>query len=565
MTPVSLHRDLFYRFRAVPFAANREAKLWVVALVGVSIISHASALGGWWLYDDPQLLLHAIKVSAIDALSNPSRYQQLATHTFTPLLPLSFKVDLAIAEVRPGFHYAHQAVALTIGGLLLFALLRRYVAVRFAFCGAAMFLASWPAVYAARTLMIRHYVEGLVFALVALIAFSHRTVRAGETLTRRDRLMLDGAAAFFYFLAMLEKELYAPIPLFFVLQSRANGETWGLTLRRLIAPSLAAVLFLAWRTYMLGSFGGFTDMPSLASLAKLPLMIGRQLAGPGVVWGWMLGAAVLISVAFAIRRMPRGSAATVGVALIVGLLPVVTLAENFEWRYVFAIAVIVASLAALAFDRCAVEARNSEKLAFAFVAAFVVAAQFQQRAYDAMTARSRAEGEYVYEEPSEARHLVATATSWYLAGLAEIRQLEQRPPAPSFSCSTLPLVLDLVKTSSAVEYSERARRFTAVASQSAIESQRNTMTRGVPFKIEFRKRGDVLHWKLDAAPGSTWSFVALPTWAEFPIPSSGERRIPEAYGEQQFRVLVRFPDGRWSITPDLEVPRDGERRVWQNA
>jgi hypothetical protein len=124
------------------------------ALIVIAIVIHYSALSGWWLYDDPQLLIEAIRQPAGDILFNPAEYTHLAAHTFTPLLLLSFKLDLAMQDLRPTWFYAHQVVALTIAAVLFFFLLRRYVADLYAFAGAALFLTSWTAVYAARTLMI---------------------------------------------------------------------------------------------------------------------------------------------------------------------------------------------------------------------------------------------------------------------------------------------------------------------------------------------------------------------------------------------------------------------------
>ncbi|HMC20219.1 MAG TPA: hypothetical protein VKL19_00065, partial [Thermoanaerobaculia bacterium] len=143
----------------------------VLALVIVAIVVHTTALSGFWLYDDPSLLIEAIRQPAWAVLFSPAEYTHLSATTYTPFLILSFKLDLFLRGLNPAVFYAHQILAITIAALLLFFLLRRYISDLYAVLGACVFLTTWAAVYAARTLMIRHYAEGLVFALAALLVW----------------------------------------------------------------------------------------------------------------------------------------------------------------------------------------------------------------------------------------------------------------------------------------------------------------------------------------------------------------------------------------------------------
>src|SRR5581483_7584340 len=185
---------------------------------------------------------------------DPAEYMHLSATTFTPLLLLSYKFDLRLHGFDTRLFYAHQVAAILLAAVLLFFLIRRYVSIWYAAAGAGVFLTTWAAVYAARTLMIRHYVEGLVFALAALLAW------------RRSKWL----AAFFYLLAMLSKEVYAPIPLFFICESRFENRSWREIARELVAPALAAIAFLVWRRRMTGIFlsiaRGIVSPPNLAGL-----------------------------------------------------------------------------------------------------------------------------------------------------------------------------------------------------------------------------------------------------------------------------------------------------------
>ncbi|HEX9407065.1 MAG TPA: hypothetical protein VF975_07090, partial [Thermoanaerobaculia bacterium] len=68
----------------------------ILALVILAIAVHATALTGFWLYDDPILLIESILQPLHKTFFDPAEYSHLATHTFTPLLLVSFKLDRAL-------------------------------------------------------------------------------------------------------------------------------------------------------------------------------------------------------------------------------------------------------------------------------------------------------------------------------------------------------------------------------------------------------------------------------------------------------------------------------------
>src|SRR5581483_9365383 len=196
---------------------------------------------------------------------DPAEYMHLSATTFTPLLLLSYKFDLRLHGFDTRLFYAHQVAAILLAAVLLFFLIRRYIDLWYAAAGAGVFLTTWAAVYAARTLMIRHYVEGLVFALAALLAW------------RRSKPL----SAFFYLLAMLSKEVYAPIPLFFICDSIYEHRSWRAIARELIWPSIAAIVFLAWRWRMTGIFLSIARGIDLApNPGALPVNLWHHLIGP---------------------------------------------------------------------------------------------------------------------------------------------------------------------------------------------------------------------------------------------------------------------------------------------
>ena len=93
--------------------------------------------------------------------------------------------------------------------------------------------------------MTRHYVEGLLFALVALYLFLI-SVREEKRYT-----LIFGAI--FYFLAMASKEVFVPLAVLFIFWPEGSLK------KRLFAsiPYFSALfLYILWRDFMIGLMGG---------------------------------------------------------------------------------------------------------------------------------------------------------------------------------------------------------------------------------------------------------------------------------------------------------------------
>jgi hypothetical protein len=541
---------------------KNERWLPAIGLILLGLILHESALQAWWRYDDPQLLLHALRFSLLEIFFDPAAYQQLAAHSFTPLLPLSFLIDYRIGGT-PFAGYLHQLLMLVAGALLLDRLLRRYVEPRFAFLGAAAFLAIWPVVYAGRTLMIRHYVEGLVAALIALILWSRRD-QSGLRIGPRSGMAKEWLAAVFYLVAMLQKEIYAPLPLLLLVQSRANGEDATTMLRRLIAPGIAAAVYLTWRVAMLGSLGGFGRPMVPGDLLMLPLELARQLAGPAAVVFQLIFWGLLLLFAVTIRRESRVRTAQTAAALvIIAFLPLITLGGALEWRYTFGVAVLGAAAFALAAGRSTLPSTLRSVIGFVAVGALIVAAFPNARAYDAIARVHEMEGRYIWTAGEGAPALLAgSSPGWYLSGLAELRRLESGSSSPFFVLSTIPLALGEIDAEDVVfiDGSER-EPVSATTLSGTIERERAALDESLPFSIELARRSNLLLWDLHPLDVDEWSFVTMPHYGVYEILPSGRRAIPATPDERTFRIRAGTAD-RWSITPPLMLPEEGGTTSW---
>jgi len=531
----------------------------VLALVIVATVVHATALSGFWLYDDPSLLIEAIRQPAGAVLFNPAEYTHLQTTTFTPLLILSFKFDLLIQGLRPEIFYAHQIIAITIAALLLYFLLRRWVSDIYAAVGAAVLLTTWAAVYAARTLMIRHYVEGLVLALAALLAWGRG---------RRWTIL----AAFFYLLAMLSKEVYATLPLFFICQSiyaeRVAGGGWrvGQVARDLIAPASAAIVFLAWRWYMTGLIGTYATIGPKPRFGTLPLTLWSHLTGPAPLWAriaWALCIAVALAVfLWRYRLVALGFLA---LSLFAMLLPVAMLAANFEWRYSFAFVAFTVAILTLALGM------SGKRWAIAVLAVLLVTTaitSFSQRRYYEQLTRTgiEQEGRYVWTQPKNAPAIAAKSPGWYLGGLSWLRRYEHRGESPPAVFSRYAITVAMIDPARIVTVSDGKivplAKSNVFGTPADWQHTRTKYNPNAPLSIQFALRDHNAQWRL-GPPAARFIFLTDPGFTAIPIPAAGAQRVPVAREQQFFRIIREEADGSWTVSPTLPVPAEGAVTIWR--
>src|SRR6266849_838411 len=521
----------------------------ILALVIVAIAVHLTSLGGWWLYDDPQLLIESIQQPLRGVFFDPSEYTHLAAHTFSPMQLASFKVDLFLHGLDPKLFYFHQLLALTLAAILLYLLLRHYVPGLYAALGSAVFLTTWAAVYAARTLMIRHYVEGLVFALAAMLAW-----RRGGRWTM--------AASALYLLAMLSKEVYATIPLLFFCQSRYERRPW----RELIGPVMAGIVFLGWLWYRTGRIGWYASESRNQEVTHLPYALWIHIAGPAPVWAFVVWAACIVTALTMFMWRHRGRAvALVVVALIAMILPILPVASNFEWRYSFAFVAFLVALLTIALGT------SRQRWTIAVLSALFITTAFssiRQRAYyEALTRKGiEQEGRYIWTQPIHAPSLAARAPAWYLGGLAWLRKQQGHGDGPQALYSQYAITVGMHDPSRIVTIENG--RVVPLASTGLYgtpaqwQAARTRLDPTAPLTIEFALRDHDAQWRL-GPPAARFVFLTTPGYSAIPLPPAGKQRVPAAREQQFFRIVREEAGGRWTVSPVLPVPAEGKVTVWR--
>jgi hypothetical protein len=528
----------------------------VCALVAVSLLLHHDALGGWWLTDDPQVLLHAALEGPLAVLFSPSAYRYLSSSSFTPLVTISFDLDLALAGLRPSFFYGHQIGALTVAAVLLFLLLARVdasggdrrLSLPPAWLAAAAFAAAPASVHIARGLMTRHYVEGLCFALGALLVW--------DTKWRWRSIV----AAALYLLAMLAKEVYAPLPLLMLWQARARGGTWRSIVREFIPLSAAASVYIVWRVLMLGSFGGYGG-GTAGGFARTISSVAGAMLGPMPWWAYALaGVCAGLLIARGATASMRKGIGFIAAAGIFTLLPLAGAGGESELRYGFVLTVVLLAGASLA---ASTSRFSAIPLGILSLLAVVGGWRYEQK-LDGQTRSIVTEGKYVFSQPAGAPALFGSAPPWYFTGLSELRRLRIGDAGPRFILSHDGFILGGVDTADSVRvtWGTDALRPLTADEIAEIESERMRFDGGLPLSVGVAMRNHEMSWTVGPVPGD-FALVTIPHYARFPMPSTGRRRLPESREQQMFRIRRALPDGRWTASPELPLPQGTGTVNWK--
>ncbi len=296
-------------------ASGRAFLLAALYLMLLTFAVHGSALFGWWRWDDPEHLIYSFTYSPNQYFFDPEIWRLISPVNFTPLLSLSFYVDLSLFGVQPFGFYLHHLISLGIAAIMSLLLFELWLPRRWALLGVTLFLLGMPTFVVAQQLMSRHYIEGLALFCAALYLF--------VVTVRQDRPAYAWLGGICYLLAMLCKEIYAPlIGLLFFLPEGSLKQRCRFGMPFL----LAALFYIGWRLYMLdapvsgySSLQAFDFSDCLRQFADIPQYL---LGGGWLGAGGMLVLLAMVGMALWLHpaRIP-----VLIVALLLLLLPLVPL------------------------------------------------------------------------------------------------------------------------------------------------------------------------------------------------------------------------------------------------
>ncbi len=518
----------------------------------------------WWTGDD---LFHLHFVSTHSPLSygfSSRTWSHFPTQMFLPLQLLSYSSDLTLFGLEPSGFYGHQLLSFVLAACAVYATLRVWLPPFSAWAAGGLIVLGIPFSSLVIELPCRHYIEGLIWAALAVLFFV-------KALRRNADPLWATLSALFYFLSILEKEIYVPLP---VLLAVLPESTWRVRLRGLRPHVLALSLSAAWRWAMLGTiFGGYgwatrpRELPGL--IAGLPVkLVATWITGPRVADLLLLGC-VLAGMSFLVLRRPRSLPVLVACA-IGTLLPIVPVAKAVGDRFgtlPWALAAIgfVFGCRALAAGSPTARRASTALLLLAISVALLVNRRDWARRY-AESERASAEGRFFLTmSPGDLlRHPRIPP-----AAMKETRWLKEErlglPRGSGWFADDIYLCRSAAPPGRVWEYDEPAKRIREVTARAVREASRSCAgLRPAPLWARFESSGGNLFWTLGPYERGTYALILERGIESFPVArDDGYRTTP---GLLSLMVRYQSPAGWAAYSPELTMDfRVASRFHWERS
>ncbi len=514
------------------------------ALLACPFALYAPVLSQWWTGDDTQILRHALSHSLLDIFTVPAAWRDLTWLYFTPQVSVAARLDTAVFGLQPGGWYVHHLIVLGAAAALLYVLVRRAAGAAGAFLAALLFLLGPSTAEVSRQLFSRHYVAGIALSLVSVLLYRAAVARRSWPAA--------AAAAGVALLAMLCKEVFAPLPL---VALAWPGGTRRDRFRFALPLFLALAVYLPWRQVMVGWWGGSRGAGE--ALSRVAATAG---AFPGTLLGVsVLGGTALLVLSLILLRPTREEAAAIVLTAAVLTLPLSLLRDPPAGRYALAPLAAAAALAGAAAGRGFRDGGARRALAAALALGILVPAALKNRSLFAAAAptleRSRAEGRFFFERSSPGDVLYGPVDpAWFFEGLAWLRSFEKRGASGTILYDAL-LLCDAAPRPRLYSF-DAAAGAVAPAAADLASADCARLDRAMRFSGSFHYGASTLSWRLEAADGGSWALLSGESAAPFAVAPEGTLFIP-LKGVAAFRVRHRAPDGRLGLGPPVSLRVEG--------
>ena len=523
-----------------PGEASRPTQgLALTVIFATTLGLYYPVLESWWLHDDPFILRHALRFPVWQSFVDSERWRQFSPINLTPLLILSFAADARLFGLSPAAFYAHQLALLLAVGAMGYRLLQGYFSPLLATLIILLFLASAPVATVIQQLMTRHYLEGLLLALLAFWCYQ----RALHP--RQDRWAWLGGLC--YLLACTAKEIYAPLPAILVLLPVA-GPGWRI--RCLMPFALVAMGYAGWRLYMLrpgnALHGGGPFYPDLSEPDWF-LPLSRALGWENPWQGLALLALAILALAVVLIRRRWALLLWLGTILTVVMGPLLPVFTVLQARSALLLAACLAGLAGLGLSR--LPPPWPGLLGAVLLASGMRAAMhsdtWENRDY---IQRHRVEGRHVLQGPADTVLLTPLAPADHHRGLAWLRRhWLAGGPAPAVCYDAC----------GCAEAAPRLLRFEDGTGLVAATSPPPGQCAGEdhhPLTVMFRydPRDGVLAWRFGPHETGVWAVLSGAEYERLTVGAEGS--TPLVLAEPvSFRVAYHSPAGWFTRSPLLTL------------
>ena len=556
---------------------HRLRWIFPLLLVIIVLLNYRSVLHSFWLGDDSQILKHAISHHPWQYFFSPKVWQELSANNLTPWVSLSFDLDWKIFGLYPYGFYLHHLVSLCLLAVTAYVVLGLWFSYQLSFFAVLLFVVSPPFAEAAQILMVRHYIEGMLFALLSVYVFVKSI--------RNHNKWLIILAAFFYLLACSAKEIY--VPLIFLLFLLPEGQ-WRERRSRML-PFLACTgCYVLWRWFMLGSLLGGYGLPfAWPGDAKLfPFRVvdalGAGTSGRLTAWfRWLIGGSSLAALAILLINDKKAFFSILIVSLLV-LLPVVPVSSIMSSRYVWLFSFCWSVMHTIVWHNL----RKSTKSLFVrdgiiLWGAILLSAFFFTSFTGFEQVRNSAnqqgeEGIFFFEKGTPADLLLnPSSPGWYFDGLSWLRkQVLHLPAGPSVIADTKILCIEkkLYQKYRRVWFFDSQKK--KLISEDIGDFHDNfcgndiltTVRENAPLSIVMGYRDAIVSWEFGPYKDGTYVLLFGETAESvYDLPPYGSRPVYVKDSLVLFRLRYSSPQGWVTYSPllQLEISSDRGHVEWK--
>lgn len=557
-----------------PFVPHRIMLVAAVALAALTLILHGSALQGFWRFDDPVVLLYILEHPDVTGyFLSSEQWQALGVPFFTPWLVLDYWLDFALFGLKPAMFFSHHLLVIWLAALLTFILLYRRAGAFWSGMAAALFLSGAPVAIVSQQIMTRHYATGLVFAILSILFW----LRAREGTTR----IAPALSAGFYLLAMLNKEIFAPLPLvLFFLQ----GGTLKSRIVAMYPLALSAALFVLWRSAMLGKVvGGYAGLDAARDLHASLMILPQAFFGSGVAA--LAAGAALLPVAGWALYVSRHHAPLILAALATLLLPFLAIRASLhpvDLRFAFlpwwgGCVLLTLGLARIWYSpRCKntlAAFTNKARLLIVLAMLIVVATAIDKRQESAAAITAIADaydvqGRFMWSQGETESYVPYGDLSGFGSFSYGVTALKSRHLGENAPVA-VPFAEAVVKLRAPLPvhvYDPDCRCMKAALRADAFATKPDGWQASLPMRIRMDRRQGGLDWQILAPPGGTCFLVFRTINSSLQVPCSGGISFDTPpWLKGKFTLLVRAPENRWNASPLLTFPEKGTILAWDSS
>lgn len=544
----------------------------VALLALLTIVLYRKITRLWWTYDDAYLLHVAVVHPAPDHFIGGSIWRSMPQQLFTPLLTASYDSELTLFGFDARDFYAVHLGELALAAIALYLLLRLWLDPLVAATAAALFIAGASSTNIATELMLMHYVIAVILgcASVGLFVIAVRRgsgfgVRASTGAPEARRPKTEHLAVFsalLYLLALLAKEIAAPILLILLLLPESSLRT---RVRYAIPHAIAAVVYAFWRYAalgtLLGGYGWEIERRDILPLIGLtPVRTFADFMGPQRIAGALLLIVMAAVILFAARSRRFLLAAVAALAL--SIAPFLPVAKEMQTRFAFVPWLCWTVL----FGAALMTIANTRLRAAAAVIALILVLVVNRQAWSAEYTKSlRMSDEARVFADLGANDLLRTPAI-PPAAMTELQWLKQdemhRPAGTGWFYDDIYLCANPVGGRRVFQYDAATHRVSEATERVKQEAPQlcAASANQAPLRVHFHHHDETLHWELGPYDDDGYSIVIAGGLQAFPVPRDGGYRL-RGVPALPLRVKHTTRDGTATYSPEFVVDLSKESDV----